>query len=552
MPSLLERVASQGSRSGIGFYDKKGRHTWLTYSELKLKAESAAGGLYKTGLGKGDKLIIATRDNSETIQLLWAAFLLGAVPTILQPPVQTSGYNPSLVKLSKVFELLHKPYIFISRAPQDTGDIPADRFRYPDELESNGRFPAPGLKPEDLAFIQFSSGSTGEPKGIMLSHRNLILNMDAISCGLDLKPGDIFGNWMPLFHDMGLIGYHLVPLYAILSQFQVETTDFIMNPLLWLNMMSEQGVTVAGCTNFGLNLALRYFHRREPETGWNFKDLKALLIGAEPISVKTMRDFTKDLGPFGLKPEAMMPVYGLAEATLAATFPGLPAVPVSTAFNADILDYEQIAVTVDETDLTARLLTEVGKPIHDVSIRIVDDNDNELDEGFAGHIQLMGPVITSGYYENPGATASAFCGEWLRTGDMGFIYGGRLYISGRFKDIIFRNGSHFFANDLEEMAVSLDEIKQGKVCFGGFTDTGTEAEKVLAFVAGLTEQKAQETFDRLRNMLRSRLGITVDEMVMLRSNEIPKTSSGKLQRYKLIQRYLNGEFEGRIVLPSES
>ena len=183
----------------------------------------------------------------------------------------------------------------------------------------------------------------------------------------------------------------------------------------------------------------------------------------------------------------------------------------------------------------------------DIEIRIVDDHDKLVADEISGHIQIKGPSVTLGYFNNSGATASAYCGDWLRTGDIGFFFEGRLYISGRYKDIIFKNGRNYFANDLEDMACSIDEIKYGKVCFGGTTRRETGQDKVIAFAAGLPEEKAAETFRELRALLRSNLGITVDEMVLIKSNEIPKTSSGKLQRYKLMQRYLAGDFDDRIL-----
>ncbi|TRZ70619.1 MAG: hypothetical protein D4R97_08030 [Bacteroidetes bacterium] len=218
---------------------------------------------------------------------------------------------------------------------------------------------------------------------------------------------------------------------------------------------------------------------------------------------------------------------------------------VVTAFEASLLDRENRAQPVEPAELSARLLSEVGVALNDVEIRIVDDDDLVLGNGTAGHIQVKGPGITNGYYKNTVATASAFYGEWLRTGDIGFFFEGRLYISGRHKDIIFKNGRNYFANDLESMACTIDDIKYGKVCFGGTTGRETGQDNVIAFVAGLQETKAFETFSELRALLRSNLGITVDEMVLIKSNEIPKTSSGKLQRFKLMQRYINGEFDDR-------
>ena len=543
LPDLLDRAIASHRDLYIGYVDKTGSLTNQTYEALRAKAGKIATGLHNLGMKQGDKMIIATHYNQETIELLWGSFLLGITPTILQSPVTFHGYNPSVVKLGSVYEQLGRPWLFLSSEIRDTGVFPGEKVKHAGELECEGTYPVPVINPDDLAFIQFSSGSTGEPKGIMLTHRNLMVNMDAIRIGLELHYPDNIGNWMPLFHDMGLIGYHLTPMYSIAFQYHIDTIDFIMNPGLWLNLMSRYNICVTGCTNFGLSLVLRYMNRKKPVSDWNFSSMKAMLNGAEPISVSVMHDFVATLVPYGFRPEAMMPVYGMAEATLAISFSPLMKPSEVRAFDANLLDRENRTREVDPADPSARILSEVGVALNDIDIRIVDEQDRLLGQGCAGHIQLKGPGITSGYYNNPEDTASGFCGPWLRTGDIGFFFDGRLYISGRYKDIIFKNGKNYFANDLEDMACRLTEINYGKVCFGGITSRETSQDKVVAFVAGLAEARAPETFRLLRGLLRSNLGITVDEMVLIKSNEIPKTSSGKLQRFRLMQRYSLGEFD---------
>jgi fengycin family lipopeptide synthetase D len=549
LPAMLRRATESPNELHIGYYDKNNNLTTQTYRELQAESMRVAAGLHKLGCKQGDKLIIASRNNRETIEVLWGAFQLGLVPTVLQPPSNFSDGSPPLVKLMKVFELMDAPYVFISRGLEDTGGLLEGKIKHKDDLDVSGSFPEPVLRPGDLSFIQFSSGSTGDPKGVMLTQGNLMVNMDDIGNGTDTHYPDSWGNWMPLYHDMGLIGYHLQPILRMVSNYQIETLDFIMNPGTWLNLMGREKFTVGGTTTFGLALALKYIARGKHETDWDFSRMKALLNGAEPISVKTMEDFISALLPFGFRPEAMMPVYGMAEATLAISFAPLLKRSVSTAFDSSLLDRENKAVPTDPGDPSARLISEVGVSLNDIDIRITGDDDLEVPEGISGHIQIKGPSITQGYYRNPEATAAAFCGEWFRTGDIGFFYDGRLHISGRSKDIIFKNGIHYFANDLEELACSMDEIKQGKVCLGGTTDNHTSEEKIIAFIAGLPETKAPDIFREFRSLLRSRLGLSVDELVLLKSNEIPKTSSGKMQRYKLMQRYLGGDFAGRILKP---
>jgi len=234
----------------------------------------------------------------------------------------------------------------------------------------------------------------------------------------------------------------------------------------------------------------------------------------------------------------------MAEATLAVSFMPLMSPKIITAFDTEELDYKQRAVKVSQplASRNVRMLTAVGVALDNVEIRIVDDLDAELPDGNAGHIQIKGGSITSGYFNNYAETRNMFCGEWLRTGDIGFFFESNLYISGRFKDIIFINGKNYYANDLEHLACTLEGITYGKIIFGGISDKKSGREKVLAFIAGIPEVKASETLNSLRVMLRKFLGIPIDEMILIRSNDIPKTSSGKVQRYKLIQRYLKGEF----------
>jgi fengycin family lipopeptide synthetase D len=552
LPAILKRAASN-ENAFAGFFNDKEEANILTYDKLLQEATHLAIGLANEGLKQGDKLVIATSTNQETLILLWACFLSGIVPTVLQPPPTFSGYNPPVVKLVKVSEQLEKPLIFMSSLPSSE-DVPDLNFRSIEQLNCNGTFKHPDIKPGDLAFIQFSSGSTGDPKGIMLTHFNILVNLDAIRVGLDFQPGDVTGNWMPLFHDMGLIGYHLVPLYCSIIQWHIETIDFIKNPGLWLNLLTKYKVKITGCPNFGLALSLRFISRMKNKPEWDFSSLQGLLNGAEPISVQIMNDFVNELKPFNFRPEAMMPVYGLAEATLAVTFTPLMKPYKVTAFDVVSLDRDGKAIEVqyDESsgvtnDPNKRLIAGVGVALNDIEIKITDHDYNPLPEGFAGLISIKGDSVTGGYYNKIEDSRQAYHDGWFNTGDIGFLYKGFYYVSGRHKDIIFRNGRHYFANDLEELACSVEGISYGKVCFAGISNRTNGQEQVIAFIAGSPGEKARETFHQLRNLLRSTLGITLDEVVMVRSNEIPKTSSGKLQRYKLIQRFLAGEFDSAVI-----
>lgn len=539
LPTILRRAAAFGAV--IGFMDDKGNESALSYAELLLEAEKLSIGLTNEGIVPGDKIIIATETNRETIILVWAAFLGGIVPTVLQPPLTFSGYNPPVLKLVNVSMQLEHPLVFMSRV-SDTSQFPELRIKTTAQLDCSGVFETPPADPQNIAFIQFSSGSTGDPKGIKLTHHNIMVNLDAIRIGLHFLTGDVFGNWMPLFHDMGLIGYHLTPLYCSIDQWHIETIDFIKNPGLWLDMLTKKKVKITGCPNFGLALTLRHIKRMRSKPEWDFSALQGLLNGAEPISVQIMQEFVSALEPYNFHEEAMMPVYGLAEVTLAATFTPLMQPTVITAFDALILDRDGIATEVPADHPSARQIVGVGIPLNDIVIMIADHQGNQVPDGEAGLVLIKGLSVTRGYYNRHEESKQAFIGEWFNTGDIGFLHKGNYYISGRYKDIIFKNGRNYFANDLEELVSNIEGITYGKVCFAGYTDKQSGQEKVLAFLAGSPGEKADELFINMRNLLRSTLGITPDELVMVRSNEIPKTSSGKLQRYRLLQRYLAGDF----------
>ncbi len=544
LPDFLRHAAKEFPNLGIYYVREDGTTDRQLYPELLKDVESLAFGLQLSGYKAGDKAIIATETNRETINSLWACILCGIVPTILQPPVSHADDSQAAVKMTNVFNQLDNPLVIASKPISGAGREFLDCTKLFSQLPKSDRGEIIKPSPHDLAFIQFSSGSTGEPKGIMLTHQNLKVNMNSIAIGLNLNHQDNTGNWMPLYHDMGLIGYHLTPIFYTHSQYHIETIDFIKNPSLWLDTISDAGISVTGCPNFGLALVLRHLKRKTNLPEWNFSSMKAMLNGAEPISVKIMEDFVSAVKKFKFREEAMMPVYGMAEATLAISFTPLMQPSMITCFDSDELDRNRKAIQIplNGSSRKGRNISGVGVALNDISIRIVDESDVELPEGNAGNIQIKGSSITTGYFKNTEATESTFCGEWLRTGDIGFFFEGNLYISGRFKDIIFMNGKNYFANDLENLACSLEEISYGKVAFGGVTDHKAGKDKIIIFAAGIPESKAADTLQTLRALFRKTLGIPIDELVILRSNEFPKTSSGKVQRYKILQRYQQGDF----------
>ena len=543
LTACLQFTAEKYPAHGIYYLHENGFEEIQTYADLLEEAYALASGFIESGYKPGDKIIISTLANRQTITAIWGCFFAGLVPTILQTPVSMNDRSQAAEKMQNVYTQLDSPDIIVSGYFASNGEIPETKFKFFSDLPRIKRIPDFIPKDEDLAFIQYSSGSTGEPKGIMLTHSNLLSNINSIINGLELTAEDRGGNWMPLYHDMGLIGFHLTPLTTATNQYHIETIDFIKNPSLWLDLISNSRISISGSPNFGQSLILRHLQRKNQEHTWNFSSVKALLNGAEPISAKIMDDFTNALEKHGFPKNAMMPVYGMAEATLAVAFSPLMKYSVTSVFDSNRLDLDGFAIELNAGQHRhGRQITSVGTALKEIEIRIVNEHDEQLPEARVGHIQVKGPAVTQGYYKNPEATASLFSGEWLRTGDLGFFLNRQLYISGRYKDIIFMNGKNYFANDLENLACSLDEISYGKVAFGGITDHKAGKDKIIIFAAGIPESKAAETLQTLRALFRKTLGIPIDELVILRSNEFPKTSSGKVQRYKILQRYQQGDF----------
>lgn len=550
LPDLLVTAAETNPQNGIGFVQSDGSIKFVTHPELLAEALSLAAGLKVRGLSAGDKVMIVMSRNEDIVSILWACLISRIIPTILQPPVSFTEFNTPARKIENVYKILGKPAVILSAdlvKSFNSEVISMESIISASKIKGNGTeaFTIQPGQMTDVAFIQFSSGSTGDPKGIVLTHRNILTNLAAISIGIDLGDDDVSVNWMPLYHDMGLFGYHFCALFAQNNQYLADPVDFVKKPSVWLDIMDQVKCTITGCPNFGQALLLRYLKNREDKK-WDLSPLKVILNGAEPISTRIMSEFLDKLSEYGLKKEAMMPAYGMAEATLALTFSKLLTEPVITAFNRKLLQGEGIAMPESENAAESIEFVSVGYALNDVEIRILDEGGQVLEEKHEGHLQIRGASVTSGYYNNPVETRNSFDNGWFRTGDKGFFYEGQLYITGRVKDIIFVRGQNLYAHDLENLAAKHLDIPYGKVIVGGWFDPEKGQDQVMLFLVGSANQATSDSFLNLRAFFRSTYGIAIDVFVPVRSNQVPKTSSGKIQRYKLIDDYRNGVFDEAI------
>lgn len=508
----------------------------LTVSLRELLDESlrVAGGFREAGVAPGTCVPLLA-DRSEHFQpMFWGAVAAGLVPVPLAPDAR---------RVLPVWEHLGRPPVVVDASTASlSGELPdAVRTLTLDVLREGPvlrETSTAGL--DDVAFVQFSSGSTGAPKGVEVTHGAVLANLEQIRAASALGPDDVVVSWMPYFHDMGLIGTHLAPLAARAKQVKIGPLSFAKRPRLWFEVAARHRATVLSAANFALALAVR----RVPEEVLARLDLSAvrlILVGAEPIAPAVWRAFADRTRPSGLDPAAAQPVYGLAEATLAVTFP-----PPGEVAEPLVLDRASLSrgVAVDaEPGEGAVELMDVGLPVAGCAVRVVDDAGTVLGDRRTGHIMVRGPQLARGYHGLPDASAEVFAGGWLRTGDLGFLRDGRLCVTGRHKDVLFLNGRTFHATDMEEVAAATPGLPPGAPAVVGSTDPVTGAERVVVFVPwARPAREAADVLERVAARVREALLHDDVRVLALPPGAFPRTTSGKLQRRRLRERFEEGAF----------
>jgi len=540
--------AASVATSNIVFVQGDASERKVSYAELLARASGRLSELRANGLRAGDHVVLLVGDNEQFVVSFWACILGGIVPAPVVCPASFTARSEPLRKLTAVWAHLGRPAIMgdasIAAIAQPlAGDLTGAGVLVPGQ-GGGGHLGAEPVDPPSLdatAFIQFSSGSTGQPKGVVLSHLNLLTNMEAIIDGLGLRPSDQILSWMPYHHDMGLIGFHLTPMAAEATQINLSPIRFVKQPMLWLRKAHQHRATVTGSPNFGYQRVLDKL-TDEDVRELDLRSLRTILNGAEPISCRLMRTFQDRLAPAGLGPNVILPVYGMAEASLAVTFPPCGAPPLTRTVDRLELAKRGRVAEVPAGSPTALELPDEGAPVASCEVRIVDDADRLVEEGRVGHIHIRGENVTRGYFDNPSADRELFCEGWLRTGDLGFMLEGRLTVTGRSKDIIFVNGQNFFAFDVEECAAQVAGVVDRRVVAVGWHDAASGMERVALFV-GLAPQlppgrSREDVYREVWLRIAEATGVQIDVIVQLRS--LPKTTSGKVQRYRLLQELLDG------------
>lgn len=533
----------------IGFIDGASDERAISYRLLARSAERMLAVLQSHGASAGDPVILFTADNLRFLQFFWASIYGALVPV----PIAAGTSEAHLDKLVTVWRHMGEPRVVIQPALLErvrehlsrSGDAEAGRRLAERALSDEPptvETPAvrPELAPEDTAFIQFSSGSTGEPKGVVLSHANVLANIEAITAGSRFAPDEVALSWMPLTHDMGLIGFHLTLVCHGFEHFLMAPDLFARRPLLWLEKAAETRASLLCAPNFGYRHTLRAIAAR----GLPDVDLSAVRLiynGAEPIAPLLAREFLDTLAPLGVPSQAMFPVYGMAEASLAVTFPaageGMRTLGV-TRGELGIGDTARLNTSDQAIELVC-----LGTPVQGCELRIADAKGEALGQDRVGRVLIRGANVTAGYHHNPAANAAAWTGDgWLDTGDLGFVHDGDLLITGRAKEVIFVNGQNHYPQDLEALLADIDGGEPNKLAAAGVRSPGADADELLLFVVFRGHNEDFLPVARgLAAALNRRAGLVVDRVLPIA--RMPKTTSGKLQRSSLARQYAAGEFD---------
>ena len=510
----------------------------LTYAQLHERSARVAAGLQDHGIGPADAVAIMLPTGADYFAVFVGILMAGAIPVPIYPPARRQGLEDHLQRQVRILRTAGTKLLvtvpearLLSRLVQP--QVPSlDAITAADEL-SGGRSTPHRVtpRPDDIALVQYTSGSTGNPKGVVLAHAHMLANIRAICAAVDPRPDDVVVSWLPLYHDMGLIGSWLTSLYLGLELEVMPPTAFLARPVRWLRAISDYRGTLSPSPNFGYELCLRHV-RDEELADLDLSAWRMALSGAEPVSPDTIRRFTDRFAACGFAPEALTPVYGLAEAGLAVTFPPLGRGPLIDAVDRQVLTRSGRAVPAETGDPAPARFTACGHPLPGYQVRVVDSAGEELGDRHEGRIEFSGPSATPGYFHNEPATRSLRRDGWLDTGDLGYVADGDLYVTGRSKDIIIRAGRNLHPEELEEAVGNLPGVRKGCVAAFGAPDPvqGTERLVVLAETHLTDAGPRADLRQRIMAVTVDLLDTPPDDVVMAPPGTVLKTSSGKIRR----------------------
>ena len=550
--ALASRAEQVPDRVTIFLTEDDGSERDVTYDDLFQGAAQIAAGLAARGISKGDTVALMLPTGFDFLRAFQGTLLLGAIAVPIYPPVRLDRLAEYAERQGAILRSAGvRMMITIARAkviaevlksivPGLTDVVTADELALATDPRTAARR-APQSRPEDPAFIQYTSGSTGSPKGVLLTHANLMANIRAIGQGLSARPVEVGVSWLPLYHDMGLIGSWLFTMAYAYPLALRSPLSFLARPERWLQDIHRRRGTLTAAPNFAYELCVRRI-RDEDMAGLDLSSWRCALNGAEPVRPETIDRFVERFSKFGFRRETMMPVFGLAECSVGLAMP-----PVQRGPKFDRVDRAAFekghAMAAEPGDPRANTFVCVGRALPEHDIKIVNDLGETQPERRLGRLFFRGPSTTSGYYKNPDATAAIIQPEgFLDSGDLAYLAEGELYIAGRLKDLIIRGGRNLVASEIEEAASEVKGVRKGCVAAFGVTESKSGTEQVV--IVAETKARAREERDEIERQIVDRvataIGAPPDVIRLVTPGSVPKTSSGKIRRNDTKALYLSG------------
>ena len=533
---------------GARFIEKSGEIPYFTYHELFSRVRSVAGTLQRLGLKKQDRVAIILPTSIHFLSTFLGIQLAGGIPAALYPPVRLGRLTEYFIRTQRMLTKIGARFLITdSRVRKLLGpaveSVPVlEKVMDADKLLGNDPWSPVEVNPESPAFLQFSSGTTVEPKAVCISHINLLHNLEMIAhffrmlSDQEAKAAQGGVCWLPLYHDMGLVGCSYIGLYYPGTVTYIGPEQFIARPRIWLQTLSRYKGVISPAPNFAYGLCLSKI-KDEDMKGVDLSSWEIALNGAEPIDTEMMNRFCDRFARWGFRKEAMTPVYGLAEAGLAVSFSDFRTLPAVDEFDRDVLSEEGRAVPGK-----GRSLPSLGKPMIGLAVEIWDEDGTPLQDGHVGKIMVRGPSITRGYFNDPDITASTIRDGWLDTGDLGFFHDGNLYVAGRIKDLIIVRGRNYSPQEIEELLTGVDGMRTGcAVAVSQMVEDEGEQLIVLAERDARSQVSNEELISQIEERIVTGISLTPYHVEILAPGTLPRTSSGKMRRADALRMFQTGE-----------
>lgn len=544
-------VSAHPDRTHVLFYRSADTTETLTYGGLLASARRLARGLRGHDLPPGRAVAIMLPSGFDFFAAYFGALIAGGVPVPLYPPVAPTRLAEELRRQSGILGNCQAPILITvaeAKLPARLLKARVDTLQAVvtvGELAAAGPESAlPAVAAQDSALLQYTSGSTGNPKGVVLTHANLLANIRAWSQAIEIGPGDVCVSWLPLYHDMGLIGAWLGSLYNACPLVLMAPTAFLERPERWLWAIHRHRGTISAAPNFAFELCLRRLEKAE-FGGLDLSSWRLAANGAEPVSPDTVEHFCAAFAPYGFRRTAMTPVYGLAECTVGLAVPPLGRGPVIDRVRRDALTREGRAEVAAADDGAAFRFVACGRALPGHEMRVVDEHGRELPERRVGRLQFRGPSATRGYFRNPDETRRLFSGGWLESGDLAYFAAGQVYPTSRIKDMIIRAGRNIHPYEAEEAIGKLPGVRKGCVAIFGVPDPAAGTERLVAVIETREPDagRRQALRRRAEQVVQAILDTPLDDIVLAPPHAVQKTTSGKIRRAATRERYLAGELD---------